>query len=71
MAIACVGKTVRLEAATDSHVMIIGGAHMGKRHIWWNFVSTSKERIEQAKVDWRENRFDGIPVVTSDFPESP
>jgi redox-sensitive bicupin YhaK (pirin superfamily) len=39
------------------HVMLIGGNPIGKRHIWWNFVSSSKERIETAKRDWQEGRF--------------
>ena len=47
----------RLEAATASHVMLLGGAPLGKRHIWWNFVSSSRERIELAKRDWLEGRF--------------
>jgi redox-sensitive bicupin YhaK (pirin superfamily) len=41
----------------DAHVMLIGGDPIGKRHIWWNFVSSSKERIEQAKLDWAEGAF--------------
>ena len=68
MAVACPGKTLRLEAVTDSHVMVIGGASLGKRHIWWNFVSSSRERIEQAKVDWQENRFDAVPGETEFIP---
>ena len=51
------GSTPRIEASEDSRVMIVGGANLGKRHIWWNFVSTSKARIEQAKTDWQEGRF--------------
>jgi len=47
----------QLRATKPSHVMLIGGAPLGKRHIWWNFVSSSKERIEVAKRDWREGRF--------------
>ncbi|MDH3447804.1 MAG: pirin family protein [Gammaproteobacteria bacterium] len=61
MAVGCPGKALRLEAARDSHVMVIGGANLGKRHIWWNFVSSSKQRIEQARDDWREGRFDMVP----------
>jgi hypothetical protein len=61
MAVACPGKTLRLEAVMDCHVMVIGGTSLGKRHIWWNFVSSSKERIEQAKIDWQENLFDAVP----------
>ena len=43
-------------------IMLLGGATMdGPRHIWWNFVSSSKERIEQAKADWRDGRFAKVP----------
>ena len=41
--------------------MVIGGASVGERHIWWNFVSSSLERIDQAANDWREGRFDKVP----------
>jgi redox-sensitive bicupin YhaK (pirin superfamily) len=61
MAVGCPGKALRLEAVSDSHVMVIGGSNLGKRHIWWNYVSSSKERIEQARDDWRESRFDMVP----------
>ncbi|TVO63058.1 pirin family protein [Denitromonas ohlonensis] len=54
---------VVVEAAEESRIAIIGGEHMGKRFIDWNFVSSRKERIEQAKRDWRERRF---PVVAGD-----
>ena len=51
-----------LRAATDARVMLVGGAPLdGPRHIWWNFVSSSKERIEQAKRDWKEGRFPKVP----------
>jgi redox-sensitive bicupin YhaK (pirin superfamily) len=70
--IACDGKTfgegamlvlhpraqVHIEAVGRANVMLIGGAPIdGARHIAWNFVSSSKERIERAKADWREGRF--------------
>ena len=45
---------VTLGAQSDSRVMLIGGEPVGARHIWWNFVSSSRERIEQAKRDWRD-----------------
>ena len=48
--------------------MVVGGAHMGKRHIWWNFVSTSKDRIEKAKQDWEAKRFGEIPGETEFIP---
>jgi redox-sensitive bicupin YhaK (pirin superfamily) len=42
--------------------MLLGGAPTdGPRHIWWNFVSSSAERIERAKTDWREGRFAEVP----------
>ncbi|MCG6890244.1 MAG: pirin family protein [Gammaproteobacteria bacterium] len=61
MAVAPAGETLRLQAARDSHVIIIGGARFGERHIWWNYVSSSRQRIEQAKQDWRNKRFDEVP----------
>ncbi|WP_349437593.1 pirin family protein [Pararhizobium sp. A13] len=50
------------------HVMLFGGAALGSaRHIWWNFVSSSKERIEQAKEEWRTGRFDIVPGDEKEF----
>jgi redox-sensitive bicupin YhaK (pirin superfamily) len=46
----------RVRALEQSIVMMLGGAHIGERFIEWNFVSSSKERIEQAKADWRAGR---------------
>lgn len=53
------GQTVEMLAGPDgAKAMLLGGAAIdGPRHIWWNFVSSSKERIEKAKEDWREKRF--------------
>jgi len=49
--------------------MLLGGAKMdGPRFIWWNFVSSSKERIERAKDDWRAERFAPIPGETERIP---
>ncbi len=51
-----------LVAELDSRFMLLGGTPLeGDRFIWWNFVSTSEQRIEQAKEDWREDRFPRIP----------
>lgn len=48
--------------------MLFGGASLGSpRHIWWNFVSSSKERIEQAKQEWKTGRFDIVPGDTEEF----
>ena len=43
-------------AKTNSTLMLLGGEPLGDRHIWWNFVSSRKERIEQAKEDWKQGR---------------
>jgi hypothetical protein len=46
-------------------MVVIGGAAMdGPRHIWWNFVSSRKDRIEAAKADWKAGRFDPVPGDT-------
>lgn len=48
--------------AAGTKLMLLGGAPLdGPRHIWWNFVSSSKQRIEQAKADWKEGRFASVP----------
>ncbi|HEX5306693.1 MAG TPA: pirin family protein [Dyella sp.] len=57
-----------LRAREASRVMLFGGAPLdGERHLWWNFVSTRTERIEQAKADWREGRFDRVPGDDEEF----
>lgn len=51
-----------LRAKTPLKAMLLGGEPLdGPRHLWWNFVSSSKDRIEQAKDDWRGGRFDPVP----------
>jgi len=62
MAVLRAGEAAEVRAAGPARVMLIGGEpHPEPRSIWWNFVSDSKERIEQAKRDWREGRFDPVP----------
>ena len=69
------GDRITITAATDAHFVIVGGAPMdGPRHIWWNFVSSRKERIEQAKADWTAGHFDKVPGDEIEFiplPEKP
>jgi len=56
------GRKVRIEATATSRIMLLGGEPIdGQRSIWWNFVSSSRERIERAKADWREERFPPVP----------
>jgi hypothetical protein len=50
------GQTVSLTGVTPATVMLLGGEPLGERFIEWNFVSSSKERIQQAKADWRAGR---------------
>lgn len=50
------GHTITFTALTNAIVMLLGGEPVGPRFIEWNFVSTSKDRIEQAKADWRAGR---------------
>jgi redox-sensitive bicupin YhaK (pirin superfamily) len=62
------GDKVSIAAVTDVHFVIVGGAPMdGPRHIWWNFVSSRKERIEQAKADWKAGHFDKVPGDEIEF----
>jgi redox-sensitive bicupin YhaK (pirin superfamily) len=55
--------------ANPARLMLLGGEPLdGPRHIWWNFVSSSTERIEQAKEDWREGRFSPVPGESEFIP---
>lgn len=52
------GLSATLRSAAGGHVMLCGGATLdGPRHVWWNFVSSRRDRIRQAKEDWRAGRF--------------
>lgn len=55
------GVEAPLHAVTDTCAMLLGGAPLGARHIWWNFVSSRAERIEQARKDWADMRFGSVP----------
>ncbi len=62
------GDAISVHAPVDARVALVGGAAMdGPRHIWWNFVSSRKERIEQAKADWKQGRFDTVPGDEKEF----
>jgi len=62
MVIARAGAQALLEATCPTRLMLLGGAPLdGARHIWWNLVSSSRDRIEQAKLDWKEGRFGRVP----------
>lgn len=68
------GDEIVVSSQGGAHFMLFGGASLGsQRYIWWNFVSSSKERIEQAKQEWKTGRFDIVPGDEEEFiplPES-
>jgi redox-sensitive bicupin YhaK (pirin superfamily) len=68
------GSEPRIVAVTPATVMLLGGEALGERHIWWNFVSSRPERIEQAKAEWRAKKIP-LPVGDADefipLPEEP
>jgi redox-sensitive bicupin YhaK (pirin superfamily) len=56
------GDEITVKAASAARMLLFGGASLdGPRHLWWNFVSSSTERIEQAKADWKNGRFAPVP----------
>ncbi|TPJ28438.1 pirin family protein [Mesorhizobium sp. B2-7-2] len=62
------GEEIVVSSERGAHFMLFGGASLGsKRYIWWNFVSSSKERIEQAKQEWKTGRFDIVPGDEEEF----
>lgn len=62
------GAEVTVKALADTHLMLIGGAAMdGPRYIWWNFVSHSKDRIEEAAADWQAGEFPVVPGDEEEF----
>ena len=63
------GRALTLRATAAARLLLIGGAPLdGPRHIWWNFVSSRKDRIEQAKDDWKHSRFAPVPGETEFIP---
>jgi len=75
LAILAPGQAMTLESSAGGRVMLLGGeAFATARHVWWNFVSSSRERINQAKEDWRQGRFALVPGDSKEFiplPEIP
>jgi redox-sensitive bicupin YhaK (pirin superfamily) len=62
------GEEVTLYADAPAQVMLLGGAPLdGPRHIWWNFVSSSQDRIERAKQEWKSGAFGIIPGDDKEF----
>ena len=62
------GEAMTLASRSGARAMLLGGeAFATKRHVWWNFVSSDRERIEQAKEDWRAGRFAQVPGDSEEF----
>ena len=62
------GDRISILALSQARLMLLGGEPMdGPRHIWWNFVSSSKDRIDVAKADWKAKRFSLVPGDASEF----
>ena len=62
-------RHITIEAECPARLLLLGGEPMdGPRHLWWNFVSSSKERIEAAKADWQARRFPSVPGETEFIP---
>ena len=62
------GDPITIKAQNDVRMMLLGGAAMdGPRHIWWNFVASSKEKIEEAKEDWKNKKFAIVPGDDKEF----
>ena len=62
-----VGQAIEVSALQASRIALIGGETFSHRHIWWNFVSSRKQRIEQAKQDWLQGRFARVPGDEEEF----
>lgn len=61
-------RDMTLSSERGGRVMLLGGETFAtKRHVWWNFVSSSRERINEAKEDWREGRFPVVPGDSEEF----
>jgi redox-sensitive bicupin YhaK (pirin superfamily) len=62
------GDRISILALSQARLMLLGGEPMdGPRHIWWNFVSSSKDRIDAAKADWKAKRFASVPGDAAEF----
>ncbi|CAM5380131.1 pirin family protein [Eoetvoesiella caeni] len=67
MLVFAAGAAPAIKALQASRLMLLGGEPLGPRHIWWNFVSSRKERIEQAKADWQAGKIMLPPLDNKEF----
>jgi len=71
MAVLAPGMSVRIGAAQACRFAVIGGEPLGPRHMWWNFVSSSKDKIIQASEDWEADRMGRVPGDDERIPLPP
>jgi len=63
------GDRLTVTAVGEAQFIVLGGATMdGPRHIWWNFVSSRRERIDEAKAQWKAGRFSAVPGESEFIP---
>jgi redox-sensitive bicupin YhaK (pirin superfamily) len=63
------GDAISVKATSAARILLLGGEPLdGPRYLWWNFVSSSRERIEEAKADWKAGRFPSVPGDTEFIP---
>jgi redox-sensitive bicupin YhaK (pirin superfamily) len=68
MAVFKAGGTIELQAGANAHVVVLGGEPLAERRfVWWNFVSSSEARIEEAKQAWKAGAFGLVPGDESEF----
>ena len=67
MAVFSAQTGVQIRAEQESRIAIIGGEKLSRRYLDWNFASSRKERVEQAKQDWKEGRFPLVPGDEEEF----
>ncbi|WP_239804520.1 pirin family protein [Croceicoccus hydrothermalis] len=61
------GAAAVLSSREGGRVFLLGGEPVGKRYVWWNFVHSSRDRIEQAKEDWRDGKFPRVPGDEAEY----
>jgi redox-sensitive bicupin YhaK (pirin superfamily) len=61
-------RPIALSCEKASRLVLLGGEPLGPRFMWWNFVSSSKKRIDQAAEDWKAGRFEPVPGETESIP---
>lgn len=71
MAVLSQERKIKIKAVEDSFLALIGGEKFEKRHIFWNFVSSRQDRIEQAKEDWKNQSFPKVPGDDKEFTPLP